>query len=95
MFSISPAEILTIAVVALIVFGPRRMPELSRRAGRLLRELKETAQDLREGIEAEAGGDLGLADVRRELRATLDLTAPDPERGTRPGMEPDRGEPTR
>lgn len=95
MFSISPAEILTIAVVALIVFGPRRMPELSRRAGRLLRELKETAQDLREGIEAEAGGDLGLSDVRRELRATLDLAGPAPGRDPKPQSESNRGDPTR
>ena len=73
MFSVSPAEILTIAVVALVVFGPKRLPEISRKAGKALRELKDAAEDLRRGIEAEAGGDTDLGEIRREMQGLLDV----------------------
>lgn len=73
MFSVSPAEILTIAVVALVVFGPKRLPEISRKAGKVLRELKNAAEDLRRGIESEVGGDADLGEIRREMRGLLDL----------------------
>ena len=53
MFSVSPAEILTIAVIALLVFGPRRLPEIARKAGKILRDLREATGELRAGIEAE------------------------------------------
>ncbi len=75
-FSVSPAEILTIALIALIVFGPKRLPEISRKAGKVLRELKETAGELKAGIEAEYDGPIAaLGDVRREMRSTLDAVA--------------------
>lgn len=88
MFSVSPAEVLTIAVVALVIFGPRRLPELSRKAGRVLRELKDTAEDLRRGLEREIGPDSDLGQVRREMRSTLGPTdgpppAPAPSDGER------------
>ena len=51
MFSVSPAEILTIAVVALLVFGPRRLPEIARKAGKVLRDLRDvTIKSLRRHI---------------------------------------------
>ena len=70
MFSVSPAEILTIALVALVVFGPKRLPEITRKAGRALSELKSTAQELRDGIERELD-ESDLGQVRRELGSTL------------------------
>lgn len=85
MFGVSPAELLTIAVVVLVVFGPQRLPELSRKAGRVLRQLKDAADDLRRGIESEAGldeSDLGA--IRRSMASTLDPEVeppPPPEAG--------------
>lgn len=73
MFSVSPAEILTIAVVALVVFGPKRLPELSRKLGGALRELKDTAADLRRGLESEVGGESDLTAIRREMQGLLDI----------------------
>jgi Tat protein translocase TatB subunit len=72
-FGVSPAEIVTIALVALIVFGPKRLPEISRKAGKVLRELKETASELKAGLEAEYDDSFSaLGDVRREMNSTLD-----------------------
>ncbi len=77
MFSVSPAELLTIGVVALVVFGPKRLPEISRRAGKILRDLKGVAQEFRAGIEAEGGEGSDLGELRRELGSTLDPDADD------------------
>jgi sec-independent protein translocase protein TatB len=78
-FSVSPAELLTIALVALIVFGPKRLPEISRKAGKVLRDLKETASELKAGLEAESGGTISaLGDVRREMKSTLDALTGEP-----------------
>lgn len=78
MFSVSPAEILTIAAIALIVFGPKRLPEISRKAGSMIRDLRDTASELRRGIEAEyADAADSLTEVRRMMESTLDAVPAD------------------
>ena len=80
MFSVSPAEILTIAAIALIVFGPSRLPEISRKAGSVIRDIRDTANELRRGIETEVEeGAASLGEVRRSMRSTL---------GDDPGADP-------
>jgi sec-independent protein translocase protein TatA len=44
--SLGPAEILVILVVALLVFGPNKMPEIARQLGRGMRELRRMQQHL-------------------------------------------------
>ncbi|MDE0643904.1 MAG: twin-arginine translocase TatA/TatE family subunit [bacterium] len=69
--SLSGMEILTIAVVALIVFGPHRLPEMARTVGKYLRELRGAVRDLREGIERE------VAPIREPItEIKKDLTGP-------------------
>jgi sec-independent protein translocase protein TatB len=76
----------TIAVVALIVFGPKRLPEIARKAGSVLRELRGAAQELKAGIEAEYEETLGpLDEARREIRSALDEA--DPRREIRPAHD--------
>ena len=52
MFSVSPAEIATIVLVALIVFGPKRLPEIARKAGKIASQLRATADEFK----SELGG---------------------------------------
>ena len=40
MFNISPLEIMVLAVIALIVLGPQRLPEMARSLGRGMREFR-------------------------------------------------------
>ncbi len=47
--SIGPLEIGIVLVIALIVFGPRRLPELGNGLGRGLREFKETVTGEKRG----------------------------------------------
>ena len=72
MFSVSPAEIITIVVVALVVFGPRRLPEIARRVGRVARDLKGAADELRADFEKEYEETLApLDEARRAIGDTL------------------------
>lgn len=50
--SLGPLEILVVAVLALIVFGPERLPEIARTLGRTLNELKRMASEVRTEFEA-------------------------------------------
>jgi sec-independent protein translocase protein TatA len=44
--SLGPAEILVILVIALLVFGPNKMPEIARQVGRGMREFRRVQQHL-------------------------------------------------
>ena len=62
-------EIMVCAVVALIVFGPHRLPEIARTIGKTLNELKRQASDIRGEFEA------GL-DISDDEPAKLDEDVP-------------------
>ncbi len=46
-------ELIIIFVIALIVFGPRKLPELGKSLGRSLAEFKRASNDLRSTLEQE------------------------------------------
>ncbi|MBI2870277.1 MAG: twin-arginine translocase subunit TatB [Candidatus Omnitrophica bacterium] len=56
MFGIGFWEVVLILVVALIVLGPDRFPELARSAGKLIRELKSLGKELRDEKDHDASG---------------------------------------
>jgi TatA/E family protein of Tat protein translocase len=51
MLNISPQELLLILLVALLVVGPRRLPELARSLGKGIRELRKAQDEVRKTIQ--------------------------------------------
>jgi len=64
MFNIGLPELLIIVAIALIVFGPNKLPELAKAFGRAMREFKKATEEVKESFEAETK-DL------EELKSTL------------------------
>jgi TatA/E family protein of Tat protein translocase len=60
-------ELLVISLVALIVFGPRKLPELARSLGKSLGEFKRASNELRNTLDEE---------IRMEERKTVPPPAP-------------------
>jgi sec-independent protein translocase protein TatB len=50
---ISPLEILVVSAIALIVFGPDKLPQIARTIGRGLSELRRMASDVKQEFEEE------------------------------------------
>jgi len=88
MFDIGFSEIALIAVVALLVLGPERLPKVARTAGALMRRARNSWQDVRSEIERElAAEDLKrtINDTRRaaDVRADVQAAAADIEGSAR------------
>jgi sec-independent protein translocase protein TatA len=53
MFGLGMPELIVIFVIALLVFGPKKLPEIGRSLGRSLAEFKRASEELKEGLVAE------------------------------------------
>ncbi len=53
MFGLGLPEILVIFVIALIVFGPKKLPDLGRSIGRAMAEFKKASEEFQETVKAE------------------------------------------
>jgi Tat protein translocase TatB subunit len=55
--SLGGPEIFLILVIALIVFGPRKLPEIGKSVGRMLAEFRKASNDFKRTIEDEVEAD--------------------------------------
>lgn len=88
-FDINGWEIVAIAVIGLLIFGPDKLPGLAADAARLLREVRKMAtgarQDLKESLGSELG-DMNISDldprsfVKRNLFDPIDEEVKDVRR---------------
>jgi sec-independent protein translocase protein TatB len=90
MMGIGFAEFMVIGVVALLVFGPDRLPDFARQAGRMVRQVRTLTRQARDDIRAELGPEY----------AEFELTDLDPRRAIRKHIveawdEPDTERPVR
>jgi sec-independent protein translocase protein TatB len=96
-FGVGLPEFAVIAFVAVLVFGPDRLPELARQLGQMVRKVRTLANSARDELRAELGpeyADLELRDldprtiVRRHIQEALDEddepVRPPRRRGQRP-----------
>ena len=80
--SLGMPEIIVILVIALIVFGPRKLPELGRSLGRSISEFKKATNEFQNTLEQEI-----KADAQRS-QATATAAA---QAAVRDGVAPPRG----
>lgn len=87
MFNIGPFEFVVLIAVALVVFGPEKLPQLAKDAARMLRTLRDLAQGARSQLNDELGPefadfDLSSLNPRTAIRNALlgdeDFTALNP-----------------
>ena len=71
MLNIGPPELLLIIVIALVVVGPQRLPDLGRTIGRGLREFRKVQDEVRDMV------DTGMGEDFKQTTAELRKTAAD------------------
>jgi sec-independent protein translocase protein TatB len=82
MFGIGMPEFILIAVVALIVFGPKKLPELAKSMGRAMREFRKATSELKETMQVDSELSevkKAFTDLHSEVNATVRKEAEGPE----------------
>ena len=87
MLNFGPQELLIILVIALLVVGPQRLPELARSIGRWMRELRTAQEEIKGTVQVgldEPNGDASAPPTSRPAAASR---PPAPDGSTPPSIE--------
>ncbi len=78
MFGIGWTELIVIAIIALLFVGPKQLPGMLQKLGRIVAELKSASRELREQLEAETSDIESPRDIVRDLGRELQKDIPSP-----------------
>lgn len=85
MFGLGMPEILLILAIALIVIGPKKLPDLAKTLGRAMGEFKRSAQDFKRSIDIETT----VTDLKDIADPKIDLEGIIKEADTKKKSEPE------
>ncbi len=68
MFGLGIPELLVIFVIALIVFGPKKLPELGKSIGRAMSEFKRATDEFQDQVRTEMKEVEKTADIKDEIK---------------------------
>lgn len=75
--SIGFPELIVILSIALLVFGPKKLPEVGRSIGKALREFRKTSDEIKERIEEEIQAE-EFRDMEKSIKSEYDdITSPE------------------
>lgn len=69
--SIGFPELIVILSIALLVFGPKKLPEVGRSIGRALREFRKTSDEIKDRIEEEIQAE-EFRDMEKSIKSEYD-----------------------
>ncbi len=58
MFGIGPQEFMIVVLLALVVFGPRRLPQMARDLGRFVSEARYSLDEFKQELRSEEGSEI-------------------------------------
>ena len=64
-------ELLIIMAIALIIFGPRKLPEIGKSIGKALREFRKTSDEIKEKIEEEIQAE-EFRDIKEDIEKDIE-----------------------
>ncbi len=76
-FGIGPLELLVIGFVAMLVFGPKKLPELGKTLGQATRSFKVAAQEFQNEIQREMNTEATKQEEATSPQKTLETSVPD------------------
>jgi TatA/E family protein of Tat protein translocase len=82
---IGAQELIIIFVIALIVFGPRKLPELGKQLGRSIGEFKRASNELRSTLEQE----IRVEETRKEIMEPIETISSEAKKAVKNATELD------
>ena len=90
--SIGLPELLLIFVIALLLFGPRKLPDIGKSLGKAMGEFRRASNDLQRSLEEEVAAD-ELRAAKREVEDATKLVTPTEPSAPVEGTPPQSTEP--